>query len=87
MGQGRGISAKLFCKHSQVAFMPYGVVLKDEHRTSDIERPITPGREKNKHPIPNIQRLFLFLFSRFYTRNENLNSSVSCKISFSSTVF
>ena len=24
------ISAKLFCKHSQVAFMPYGVVLKDE---------------------------------------------------------
>ena len=29
------ISAKLFCKHSQVTFMPHGVVLKDE-------RPITP---------------------------------------------
>jgi len=66
-----GISAKLFCKHSQVAFMPYGVVLKDERRTSNIERPITPRREKNKHPIPNIQRLFLF--SRFDTHNENLN--------------
>jgi hypothetical protein len=25
----RTISAKLFCKRSQVAFMPYGVVLKD----------------------------------------------------------
>jgi hypothetical protein len=24
---------------------------------------------KNKHPIPNIQRLFLFLFSRFDTRH------------------
>jgi len=28
-----GISAKLFCKRSQVTFMPYGIVLKDEHRT------------------------------------------------------
>jgi hypothetical protein len=41
--------------------MPYGGVLKDERPTSNIERPITPRREKNKHPIPNIQRLFLFL--------------------------
>ncbi|MCK4467687.1 MAG: hypothetical protein KAU60_04975, partial [Desulfobacterales bacterium] len=32
------ISAKLFCKRSQVAFMPYGVVLKDERPTSNIER-------------------------------------------------
>ena len=31
------ISAKLFCKRSQIAFMPYGVVLKDE-------RPTTRGR-------------------------------------------
>ncbi len=50
--QGRSgpISAKLFCKHSQVAFMPDGVVLKDErptenrlnveHRTSNIEHRI-----------------------------------------------
>jgi hypothetical protein len=27
------ISAKLFCKRSQVTFMPYGIVLKDERRT------------------------------------------------------
>ncbi len=33
------ISAKLFCKHTQVAFMPYGVILKDERPTSNIERP------------------------------------------------
>ncbi len=33
------ISAKLFCKHSQVTFIPYGIVLKDERRTSNIERP------------------------------------------------
>ena len=48
----KGISAKLLCKHSQVAFMPYGLVSRDERRTSNIERPITPRREiKNKHPI------------------------------------
>jgi hypothetical protein len=33
------ISANLFCKHSQVTFVPYRVVLKDERRTSNIERP------------------------------------------------
>jgi hypothetical protein len=41
-GRGEGehpISSKLFCKRSQVEFMPYGVVLKDERRTSNIERP------------------------------------------------
>ncbi len=46
-GQGSGIiSAKLFFKDSQVTFMPYRVVLKDERRnilkderpTSNIER-------------------------------------------------
>ena len=31
----RVISAELFCK--RVAFMPYGVVLKDERPTSNIE--------------------------------------------------
>jgi len=40
---GRGmptpISAKLFCKRSQVTFMSYGIVLKDERPTSNIERP------------------------------------------------
>ncbi len=29
----------LFFQRSQVAFMPYGVVLKDERPTSNIERP------------------------------------------------
>ena len=62
------ISAKLFCKHSQITFISYKVVLKDERRTSNAQR-----RMKNKHPIPNIQHLFLFLFSHFDIRNENLN--------------
>jgi hypothetical protein len=69
------ISAKLFCKNSQVAFMPYGAGLKDERPTSNIQRPI-----KNKYPIPNIQRLFEFLFSSFDTRNILINSSVSCNM-------
>ena len=50
------ISAKLFCKHSQITFISLRVVLKNEHRTSNVQR-----RMKNKHPIPNIQHLFLFL--------------------------
>ena len=37
-GRKDPISAKLFCKHSQVTFMPYRVVLKDERPTSNIER-------------------------------------------------
>jgi hypothetical protein len=52
------ISAELFCKYSQVKFLPKGFVLKDEHRTSNVQR-----RMKNKHPIPNIQELFLILIS------------------------
>ena len=73
------ISAKLFCKRSQVAFMPSGVVFKDERRTSNIERPTS-----NEKPMSNFEWLFAFLFSppgrrplraggRFDTRNENLN--------------
>jgi len=50
--------------------MPYGLVLKDERRTLNIERP-TPN--ENKYQITNIQQLFLFFFSRFDTRNENPN--------------
>ncbi len=52
--------------------MPYGVVLKDERPTSNIER--TTSNEK-----ANIQYLTFnhakawFLFSRFDTRNENLS--------------
>jgi len=63
--------------------MPYGIVLKDERRTSNIERPTS-----NEKRISNTDsavvakatmaksahsRVFLFLFSRFDTRNENLN--------------
>ena len=51
-----------------ISFMPHGIVLKDERRTSNVQR-----RMKNEYPIPNIQRLFLFLFSRFDTHNENFN--------------
>jgi hypothetical protein len=50
--------------------MPYGLVSKDERRTSNTERP-TPN--ENKDQLPNIEHLFLFLLSRFDTRNENLN--------------
>jgi len=49
-------------------FKVQGFMLKDEHRTSNVQH-----RMKNEYPIPNIQWLFLFLFSRFDTRNENLN--------------
>ncbi len=38
-----------------------------EHRTSNVQR-----RMKNEYPIPNIQRLFLFLFSRFDIRSNSL---------------
>ncbi len=38
------ISAKLFCKHSQVAFMPYGVVLKSAYAPSP--RPLQPEAER-----------------------------------------
>jgi len=54
--------------------MPYGVGLKDERPTSNIER---PAPNENKYQIPNIQQLFPFLFSRFDTRNENLNQFFS----------
>jgi hypothetical protein len=67
--------------------MPYWVVLKDErrtlkdeHPTSNIQRPTRHRRAstcpppvdrmKNKYSMP---KLFSFLFSRFDTRNENLN--------------
>jgi hypothetical protein len=43
-----GISAKLFCKHSQVTFLPYRVVLKDERPTSNAQRP-TSNKIKNKN--------------------------------------
>jgi hypothetical protein len=39
------ISAELFCKYSQVKFLPKGFVLKDEHRTSNIERPTSNEKQ------------------------------------------
>jgi len=38
--------------------MPYGLVSKNERRTSNTERP-TPN--ENKYQLPNIEHLFLFL--------------------------
>ena len=32
-----GISANLFCQHPQVTFTPYRIVLKNGHRTSNVE--------------------------------------------------
>jgi hypothetical protein len=37
---------KLFGKQSRVSFIPYGVGLKDERPTSNIERP-TPNEKTN----------------------------------------
>jgi hypothetical protein len=65
--EAEGKGAKLFCKHSQVAFMPYGVDLKDERRTSNIELKTNIQYRTFNHAKA------WFLFSRFDTRNENLN--------------
>lgn len=48
--RGDPLSAKLFYTHSQVTFIPYGVVLKDERRTLNIER-----RTSNEKQISNTQ--------------------------------
>gem|GEM_PF-5964091 len=41
----------LFSNRSQVTFMPYGIVLKDERRTSNIERPTSNEKRisNNEH--------------------------------------
>ncbi len=48
------ISVNLFCKHSQVTFMPYRVVLKDERPTSNIERPTSNEKQTSniEHSTP-----------------------------------
>ena len=68
----RAISVKLFCKQSQVAFMPYGVVLKDERPTSNIERPTSNEKTNIQYRTFNHAKAW-FLLSRFDTRNENIN--------------
>ena len=56
------MSAKLFCKRSQIAFIPYVVVLKDEHRTSNIERPTSNEKTKTQYRTFNSYFCF-FIFS------------------------
>jgi hypothetical protein len=80
------ISAKLFCKHSQVAFMPYGVVLKDEHRTSNIERP-TSNKKTNIQYLTFNDYFYFFSAVLILVTKIFIKSSVFPKISFSSSGF
>jgi hypothetical protein len=66
------ISAKLFSKHSLIAFIPYGVVLKDERPTSNIEHPTSNKKTNIQYRTFNHATAW-FIFSRFDTHNENLN--------------
>ncbi len=52
--------------------MPYGVVLKDERPTSNIERPTSNKKTNIQYRTFNHANAGL-LFSRFGTRNKNLN--------------
>jgi len=61
--------------HSQTLNgLPIGVVLKDEHPTSNND--VAPFRNLIsfifKNPMSNFESLFLFIFSRFDTRSEIL---------------
>ncbi len=80
------ISAKLFCKCSRVAFMPYGVVLKDERRTSNIERPTSNENTNTQYRTFN-SYFFFFSAVLILVTKILINSSVSCKISCSSSGF
>ena len=73
--ENRSLSAKLFCKHSQVTFMSYRVVLKYERGTSnnDVAALHNLISFVFKHPMSNLESLILFLFFRYDTRNEILN--------------
>ena len=46
------ISAKLFCKHSQVTFMPYGAVLKDEPNIKSAKAHWRKRRTSNNDVAP-----------------------------------
>ncbi len=77
------ISAKLFCKHSQVTFIPYGVVSKDERRTSNIElKKQTSNTKHSTTPRRGFFSAVLILVTKIL-----INSSVSCKISSNSSGF
>ena len=81
------ISAKLFCKHSQVTFMPYGVVLKDEHRTPNIERPTSNQKQTSNTEHSTTPRRSFFSAVLILVTKILINSSVSCKISSNSSGF
>jgi len=50
IGHQSRVARKAFRNRSQVTFMPYGIVLKDERRTSNIERSTS-----NEKRISNIE--------------------------------
>ena len=81
------ISAKLFCKRSQVTFMPYGIVLKDERRTSNIERPTSNEKQTSNTEHSTTPRRGFFSAVLILVTKILINSSVSSKISFSSSGF
>jgi len=66
--------------------MPYGVVLKDERPTSNIERPTS--NEKTDIQYQTFNDYFYFFSAVLILITKILiNFSVSCKISFSSSGF
>jgi len=72
------ISAKLFCKCSYIAFMPYWLVSKDERRTSNVQR-----RMKTNTKYRTFNSYFCFFSAVLILVTKILiHSSVSSKISF-----
>ncbi len=74
------ISAKLLCKRSQVAFMPYRVVLKDERRTSNIERPTSNEKTNTQYTTFNSYSCFFSAVLILVTKIL-INSSVHMSVS------
>jgi hypothetical protein len=83
---GEAPLAQLFCKCSHVVFMPYGVGLKDERPTSNVQRRTSNNDVATLRKLILLVLLFLFLFipsaplravslsnGSFDTRNEKLN--------------
>jgi len=57
---------------SEDAVLQHGLGLQDEHSTSNIERPASNEKTNTQYRTFNHAKAW-FLFSRFDTRNENLN--------------
>ncbi len=66
--------------------MPYGVVLKDEHRTSNIERP-TSNKKTNIQYRKFNDYFYFFSAVLILVTKILIKSSVFPKISFSSSGF